>query len=114
MIIDSVRGNVRFAYNKDRSKLPEGAMKVEMYLSNDGIFYVVPHEEELKKSAIDKVSNALSMFNNLGINYNEAVALFNTYSKISGDSCYNVNRGIDKELKVEMEEPQSISKIEFD
>lgn len=41
-----IRGTVRFAYGEDKSKLPEDAVAVDVFIGPNGILYFMPKEEE--------------------------------------------------------------------
>lgn len=41
-----VKGTVRFAYGEDRSKLPEDAIEVDVFVGPNGIVYFMPKREE--------------------------------------------------------------------
>ena len=114
MIINSVKGQVRFAYNTDRNKIPNDAMKVEMYLGSNGVFYVVPHEDEIKKDLVSSFQRVADAIGNMGISVNDAINAFNTYGQLGGNAQYEVRGGLGNSIRVELEGQEGFSKIEFD
>lgn len=117
MIVDKVTGQVRFAYNTDRNRIPKDAMKVEMYLDSNGIFYVVPHEDEIKKDLVNSFQRVADAFGNMGISVNDAINAFNTfntYGQLGGNAQYEIRGGLGNSIRVELESQEGFSKIEFD
>lgn len=41
-----VKGRVRFAYGEDRSKIPEDAIEVDVFVGINGVIYFTPKKEE--------------------------------------------------------------------
>ena len=113
MIIDKVKGQVRFAYNTDRNNVPKDAMKVEMYLGKNGIFYVVPHEDEIKEDLAYKFQKVAEAISNIGLSADEAINAFNIFGQLGGNAQLETYGGLDTNIKVELESQEGFSKIEF-
>lgn len=113
MIIDKVKGLVKFAYSTDRNRIPKDAMKVEMYLDSNGIFYVVPHEDEIKEELNYKFKQISEAISNIGLSADEAIAAFSAFGQLGGNAQLEARGGLGNSIKVELDSQEGFSKIEF-
>lgn len=113
MIIDKVKGQVRFAYNTDKKNLPKDAMKVEMYLGSNGMFYVIPHEDEIKEDLNYKFKQVSEAISNIGLSADEAIAAFNAFGQLGGNAQLEARGGLGNSIKVALDSQEGFSKIEF-